>query len=154
MNRRILRDKIVPSIWTISALGFLLLLIFIFSGSKTLLANVPSPAKEISTFVFHDKLKRSDMGGGFIRQYLGTCENMNAQHVDMSDGSKVKMHNHPQVQFGYVIKGGFKVTIGNDTRILKAGDAYFIPAGVSHGFTAIGQTEAIDVFSPARPEIQ
>lgn len=146
MRRKTFKGKIILSIWAVSALVFLALLVFIFSGSQTRSAK--------GLFVFRNELKKSDLGGGFIRQYLGACEKMNAQHVDMADGSKVKMHNHPQVQFGYVIRGGFEVTIGNDIQILKAGDAYFIPAGMLHGFTAIGQTEAIDVFSPIRPEIR
>jgi len=34
-------------------------------------------------FVFRDKLKKIDMGGGVIRQYLGEGQNMNAQHWDI-----------------------------------------------------------------------
>ena len=146
MRKKILKGNIIISIWVISALVFLIF--------KVMQPNVPSSVKRTSTFVFHDKLKKSDMGGGIIRQYLGACEKMNAQHIDLADGSTVKLHSHPQVQLGYVISGGLKVTIGNDTQILKAGDAYFVPAGVPHEPTAIGQTEAIDVFSPIRPDLR
>jgi len=62
-------------------------------------------------FVFRDKLKKIDMGGGVIRQYLGEGQNMNAQHWDMADQSVVKLHTHSQEQFGYVIEGGFKMII-------------------------------------------
>ena len=92
------------------------------------------------------------MGGGVIRQYLGECELMNAQHWDMADKSMVKLHIHSQVQFGYVISGGFKMLIGEEEQMLKAGDAYFIPANVPHEFTAVGQTEAIDIFSPIKTD--
>jgi len=101
-------------------------------------------------FVFRDKLKKMDMGGGVIRQYLGEGKHINAQHWDMADQSVVKLHTHSQEQFGYVIKGGFKMMIGGETAELKAGDAYFIPPDVPHEFTAIGQTEAIDMFSPVK----
>lgn len=101
-------------------------------------------------FVNRKKLKKINMGGGVIRQYLGECTKVNAQHWDMADKSVVKMHKHKQEQFGYVIKGGFKMTIGDETQILKAGDAYFIPPNVLHEFTAVGQTEAIDLFSPIK----
>ena len=103
-------------------------------------------------FIFRGKLKKIDMGGGVIRQYLGECTKMNAQHWDMADGSIVKLHAHPQEQFGYVIKGGFRMLIGNETRDLGPGDAYFIPPDVQHEFTAIGQTEAIDIFSPIKTD--
>jgi quercetin dioxygenase-like cupin family protein len=101
-------------------------------------------------FCFRKKIKKNDMGAGVIRQYLGEGKKMNAQHWDMADKSVVKMHKHSQEQFGYVIKGGFKMIIGEDTARLKAGDAYFIPANVLHEFVAVGKTEAIDVFSPVK----
>ncbi len=101
-------------------------------------------------FCFHQKLEKIDMGGGVIRQYLGEGSWMNAQHWNMADGSIVKMHKHSQEQFGYVIKGGFRMIIGNETADLKAGDAYFIPADILHEFVAVGETEAIDVFNPVK----
>ncbi|MBW2302063.1 MAG: cupin domain-containing protein [Deltaproteobacteria bacterium] len=103
-------------------------------------------------FVFRDKLKKIDMGEGVIRQYLGAGQNMNAQHWDMADQSVVKLHTHSQEQFGYVIEGGFKMIIGEEVTVLKKGDAYFIPPNVPHEFTAIGQTEAIDIFSPVKTD--
>ena len=102
-------------------------------------------------FVFRKKLKKMDMGGGgVIRQYLGEGNKMNAQHWDMANKSVVKLHKHRQEQFGYVIKGGFRMIIGGEVADLKAGDAYFIPSNVLHEFTAVGQTEAIDLFSPVK----
>jgi len=103
-------------------------------------------------FCYHDKIEKIDMGGGVIRQYLGEGENMNVQHWNMADKSVVKLHKHPQEQFGYVIKGGFKMIVGDETTELTAGDAYFIPPNVLHEFTAIGETEAIDVFSPVKKD--
>lgn len=101
-------------------------------------------------FIFRGKLEKIDMGAGVIRQYLGAGQKMNAQHWDMADGSVVKLHTHPQEQFGYVISGGFKMLIGDEAKNLGPGDAYFIPPDVPHEFTAIGQTEAIDIFSPVK----
>ena len=104
-------------------------------------------------YIFRQKLEKIDMGGGgVIRQYLGEGVKMNAQHWDMADGSVVKLHTHPQEQFGYVIKGGFRMIIGNETKDLGAGDAYFIPPDVPHEFVALGQTEAIDIFSPVKTD--
>ncbi len=103
-------------------------------------------------FCYHEKIKKIDMGGGVIRQDLGKGERMNVLHWNMADGSVVKMHTHPQEQFGYVIKGGFKMTVGDEVAELKAGDAYFIPPNVPHEFIAIGETEAIDVFSPVKED--
>ena len=84
----------------------------------------------------HKEVEKVDMGKGVIR--------------NMSDQSVVGMHTHPQEQFGYVIKGGFRLTIGDKEYELKEGDAYLVPADIPHGFVAIGETEAIDVFAPVK----
>lgn len=99
---------------------------------------------------FHERIPKKDLGKGVIFQDLGTGNAMNVFHWNMADGSKVDLHQHPSEQFGYVIKGGFKMLIGKEEAVLKEGDAYFIPANVPHTFTAIGETEAIDVFTPIR----
>ncbi|OGW36630.1 MAG: hypothetical protein A2Y97_13780 [Nitrospirae bacterium RBG_13_39_12] len=103
-------------------------------------------------FCYLDKLDEKDIGGGIRLKAIGSGENMNVLHWDMADKSTVPMHQHPEEQFGYVIKGGFQMIIGDQTAILKAGDSYFIPPNVPHEFTAIGDTEAIDVFSPVRTD--
>lgn len=100
----------------------------------------------------HKEIETIDMGKGVLRQDFAEGKNMNVLHWNMSDKSVVGMHTHPQEQFGYVIKGGFELTIGEETFILSAGDAYLVPANVPHGFVAIGETEAIDVFAPKKSE--
>ncbi|MDD5092510.1 MAG: cupin domain-containing protein, partial [Candidatus Wallbacteria bacterium] len=78
---------------------------------------------------------------------------MNVLHWNMQDGAEVKLHQHPEEQFGYVIKGGFRYVMGDNTYEIFAGDSYFVPPNVPHSFIALGETEAIDVFSPIRKEI-
>ncbi len=103
-------------------------------------------------YCFHDKIKKENIGGGVIFQHLGTGTHLTVFHWNMADGSEVKLHQHPSEQFGYCIKGGFSMTIGGEKAELRAGDAYMIPPNVPHAFTAVGETEAIDVFHPTRPE--
>ncbi len=100
----------------------------------------------------HTKVEKQDMGKGVIRQDFAMGQNMNVLHWNMADGSEVSTHTHPQEQFGFVIKGGFKLKIGDETFILKKGDAYLVPADIPHSFIAIGDTEAIDVFAPIKTE--
>lgn len=102
--------------------------------------------------IYHANLQKIDMGGGVIRQDFASGQNMNVLHWNISDGGIVGDHTHPQEQFGYVIKGGFDLHIGDRHVILGPGDAYLVPANVVHGFVAIGETEAIDVFSPVKTE--
>ncbi len=101
-------------------------------------------------FCYQEKLPLQDLGNGVLMKNLGQGSKMSVLHWNMADGSVVPLHQHPHEQFGYVIQGGFKMLIGEETAILKAGDCYFIPSDIPHTFTAIGETEAIDVFSPPR----
>jgi quercetin dioxygenase-like cupin family protein len=101
-------------------------------------------------FCFADRITPQDLGHGVTLKILGAAENLNVVHWNMEDKAVVETHHHPQEQFGYVISGGFEVTIGDETATLKAGDSYFVPSNIPHRFVAIGKTEAIDVFSPKR----
>lgn len=102
--------------------------------------------------IMHDKVEKVDMGKGVVRQDFASGLNMNVLHWNMEANSEVGMHTHPQEQFGYVIKGGFHLTIGDKVYELREGDAYLVPANIPHAFVAVGETEAIDVFAPVKTE--
>ena len=102
-------------------------------------------------FVFRENTIEIDFGGGIHLTDLGGLDAMNALFWRTPAGTVSPMHDHPEEQFGYLLKGVFEVTIGEKTAVLKPGDAYHIPGGVPHQFHAIEDTEAIDIFSPKRP---
>ena len=104
-------------------------------------------------FCYNQHIEKKHIGSGILMQSLGYGENVNVLHWNMPDKSEIPLHQHPQEQFGYVIKGGFKMLVGEETAELKEGDSYFIPPNVAHTFTAVGETEAIDVFSPVKKDI-
>lgn len=104
----------------------------------------------MAVFVLRKDLPVQDVGHGVQLRVLGATERMNALHWLSPDGASLPVHSHPEEQFGYVLRGGFRMTIGEETRELSAGDSYFIPANEPHSFLTIGVTEAIDIFSPPR----
>ena len=57
-------------------------------------------------------------------------------------------HSHG-AQWGTVVEGEIEFTIGGETKVYKAGDSYFIPAGVEHGAQIKSGTRVIDVFEEA-----
>ena len=101
-------------------------------------------------FWYHEKIEQKEISKDILLQELGHGENMNVLHWNMADGSVVKLHTHSQEQFGYVIKGGFEMVVGEEKASLEAGDCYFIAPDVPHSFVAVGDTEAIDVFTPIK----
>jgi quercetin dioxygenase-like cupin family protein len=102
---------------------------------------------------YHKEIEKKEVSPGVLLQDIGRGVNMNVLHWNLVDKNFLPTHQHPEEQFGYVIKGGFELTIGVEKYILSAGDAYFIPPNTIHSFLAIGETEAIDIFSPVRDVI-
>ncbi len=72
--------------------------------------------------------------------------------ADFKAGGVGQLHNHPHSQVTYVESGEFEMTIGDDIRMIKGGDSYYIPTMVMHGCTCIKPGRLIDVFSPARED--
>ncbi len=104
-------------------------------------------------FIIARDIPGKDLKNGIVAKLLGSGERMTVLHWDMEDQSSVPTHTHPQEQFGYIIQGQLDVVLNDKTVSLKAGDCYFIPSNAPHMFTAVGKTEAIDVFSPTRDEL-
>src|SRR5579863_767662 len=79
--------------------------------------------------------------------------NMLVSLLYFSPNSVVPLHSHPEEQVGIVLEGELYMTIGGETRLMKAGELYVIPADVEHGGkTADHSAKVCDVFSPVRKE--
>lgn len=102
-------------------------------------------------FCFRGKAQVVNFGKGIIMTVLGSGEKLNAMHWSTAAGTVSPSHEHPEEQFGYVLKGSIEVTIDGETSTLKAGDCYFIPGNMPHHFRLIEDSEVIDIFSPPRP---
>jgi quercetin dioxygenase-like cupin family protein len=73
--------------------------------------------------------------------------------VELSPGSVVDEHDHPNEQVGIVLRGSLTFTIGGETRTLGPGDTYNIPSGVRHTVvTGPDGAVAVDVFAPVRAD--
>jgi len=68
-------------------------------------------------------------------------------------GAVVPEHAHPEEQITVVIRGTMEFTLGDETRVLSAGDAVCIPPNVPHGARILDEeTEAYDAWSPPRED--
>ena len=62
-------------------------------------------------------------------------------------------HSHLNEQVGIVIQGKMRLTIGDETRLCKKGDAFVIPGNVEHSVNNGEKlTIVIDTFSPPRED--
>jgi quercetin dioxygenase-like cupin family protein len=75
-------------------------------------------------------------------------------HVTLAPNAVADMHHHAEQQIAIVIAGELTFTVGDETRVLRAGDCVAIPPHVPHGGHAGPEgCTAIDVFTPPREGI-
>ncbi|MDQ3865466.1 MAG: cupin domain-containing protein [Actinomycetota bacterium] len=82
-------------------------------------------------------------------------ERMTLGVVELDPDAVAPEHSHPHEQFGVVLSGSVLFRIGDETKELRPGSVYVIPANAPHTAQAgPGGTVLIDVFSPVREEWQ
>ena len=68
-------------------------------------------------------------------------------------GSVVPKHAHPNEQITVVTKGAMEFMLGDETRVLRAGDGVCIPPNVPHKAVILDEsTEAYDAWNPPRED--
>ena len=67
------------------------------------------------------------------------------------DGGQVPWHNQDQEEVYFVVSGTGEMCLGEERQVLTAGQAAYIPCGVFHQLTNIGQTplKMIYCYGPA-----
>jgi quercetin dioxygenase-like cupin family protein len=88
-----------------------------------------------------------------IRTFWG--DQMLLSIADLDANAMLPAHSHPHEQAGTVISGELELTVGGETRRLKAGEPFIIPGGVEHsGRVGDIATRVMDIFSPVRQDYQ
>ena len=65
----------------------------------------------------------------------------------------VGVHTHLHEQMSVVQKGSARFTVGDQSRVLSAGEAIIFPSQVAHGVTMLDEEVIIlDVFTPVRED--
>lgn len=78
---------------------------------------------------------------------------MMANWVRIEPNQLMPRHEHPQEQLGIMLEGTLELTIGDETRVLKPGQAYTIPGNVPHhATTSEDGCLVLDIFSPSRED--
>src|ERR1043165_9263796 len=70
---------------------------------------------------------------GIQRQVYGYDDNIMLVKVKFEKGAVGAIHQHHHFQVSYVESGEFEITIGNEKKILYAGDGFYVPSGTLHG---------------------
>jgi quercetin dioxygenase-like cupin family protein len=93
-----------------------------------------------------------DAGPGIKRQVFGYDNRIMLVKVKFEKDAVGAVHQHHHSQVSYVESGTFELTIGDDKKILRTGDGFFVPSNVLHGSVCLEPGVLIDVFSPQRED--
>ena len=86
------------------------------------------------------------------RKIMSYDDKLMVVKVEFETGGIGSLHHHHHTQITHVESGIFEVEINNEKKILKAGDAFYIPPNVVHGAVCLEEGVLIDVFSPMRED--
>ena len=92
------------------------------------------------------------VGEGVKRKIMGYDNKIMLVKVHFSEGGIGYKHEHYHSQVTYIEGGEFEFSIGEETKLVKAGDSVYIPPNVLHGAICKKEGILIDVFSPIRED--
>ena len=93
-------------------------------------------------------LIRQPAGPGIRRIVLAANQELMLLKVEYEAGAVVGLREQPHSRISYVESGEFTVTVGDETRILHAGDSFYAAPGVLHGVVARQAGALLDAISP------
>ena len=91
---------------------------------------------------------------GMSHEFVGERQGapFSAYVVKAKPGQGPPLHKHPYVEVAFTIEGSATITVGDETREVKAGAIVVIPAKTPHRFVNSGKTtlRQIDIHASAR----
>jgi len=112
---------------------------------------MPIPEKHQRWVAHSDTLPQSG-GKGVTRRILAYNDGLMCVENAFETGAVGAMHSHPHTQLTYVVSGEFRFTIGDETRIVTAGDTLLKEDGVEHGCVCTKAGILVDIFTPMRED--
>ncbi|MGS2720999.1 cupin domain-containing protein [Paraglaciecola aestuariivivens] len=108
--------------------------------------------KQSDAFIFGESHPIEDLGNGMKRQLMGYNQQILMAKVWFDENAVGYVHAHHHAQVAYVESGEFEVQVGEEKRILKAGDCFFVEPNADHGAICRKAGVLLDVFSPCRED--
>lgn len=91
-------------------------------------------------------------GEGVARQIMGYDGQVMLVKVKFEKGAIGTPHTHYHTQTTYVVSGKFEFTVGDEKKIVEAGDGIYIEPDILHGCVCLEPGVLIDCFAPIRAD--
>jgi quercetin dioxygenase-like cupin family protein len=111
------------------------------------------PSDAPGRFVHVDDLDALTVGRGLEFRPVLT-DTVMTNFVSFEPNVLTPIHHHAEQQIAIILSGELTLTVGDETKVVRAGDCVVIPPNVRHGGAAGPEgCEVLDVFSPPRAAI-
>lgn len=136
--------KTLVSVFALSAL--------FATSSCTQQQNQKEMDNHSNVFMYENDMEWEPAGEGVTRQIVGYNEDIMMVKVKFEKGGVGTAHTHKHTQVTYVVSGAFEFTIGDEKKVVKAGDALYMEPNVMHGCVCLEPGLLIDCFNPYRDD--
>jgi len=116
--------------------------------------RIGSRRSDLSIINVDDVEANTVPGGGRIKRIIGSecAKNMALAIGIFRSGEGLVLHDHPkEEEFYYILCGKGTVTVGDQEKEVKEGDALYVPMGVKHRIVNTGNEELRSVFVLSPP---
>lgn len=103
-------------------------------------------------FCISNQVDWEDLGGGVSRKILGWDNQIMMVKVKFEQGAEGSPHQHFHTQTTYCAEGKFEFVIGDEKKMVNAGDGVYIQPNLMHSALCLEEGILIDVFSPVRED--
>jgi len=107
---------------------------------------------ESKSFFYDSDSAWEEVWPGITRKVIAYDDRLMLVKVKFDKGTVAPVHHHPHSQSSYIESGRFEVILGNEKKILKAGDGMYVPPDVLHSVIALEEGIVVDAFSPHRED--
>ena len=105
-----------------------------------------------SIWNFNGDIDPEAAGAGVSRKILSYTDELMIVENHFAKGAVGAMHHHPHTQITYVVSGQFEFTIGEEKKIVNAGDCLLKKDGIEHGCVCLEEGILLDAFTPMRKD--
>lgn len=103
-------------------------------------------------FITENTTAWENVAPGMKRKIMSFDDHLMLVKVVFEAGGIGVLHQHVHSQTSYVESGEFEVTIGDETKVLRTGDVFYVQPNVIHGAKALTDGVLLDMFSPVRED--
>lgn len=108
----------------------------------------------IKNYYYQDEIELEVLKDGLSRKILAHSDELMLVEVNFTAGVEFgDLHSHPDhEQVTYVKSGKFKFTIGDQSKVVTAGDSVYMEKNIPHGAECLEDGVLLDIFTPMRAD--